>query len=863
MSAATVVASSSPTPAPSSSSSSAVVASSSSTSSEPLPSGASSSQQQPVRPLSSTVKTENEEEEEDDRASSRVDPGGPCDDSRHRDPTVRQDDITFSMNGHHHPTHPDAPPLSTLRPPGDPPYHPPRQHDRDTATASESSGGADNNNNNLNNDNDFLPAELRSILEEVAVRGDCAWLPWSSSSLDGGAAFPNDGPTVEPADDPRTLPSQQQQQPKKEKGHWLLPASSIQQSKRQRLNGVLGAAGPATSKRKFGIIDSPGFGESKADDGAGGIGSRRKRPLAGQGSRNSHPTGDDSEGTATTDSSGKKKPAAALRAQRDLDPSQGSLPQRRYASLRGAFREALHRVLDYYYRRKGGYTLSPAEARSRHIVRRDDDRTIPPPHPPREEWNHPTWADNDGEERSHSPVQGGAESDAAVAVRVFEHRRRRLLNTLSPESASLTPSPHQTSLAPPLEHDPPFTIQRVAEILIAPERFYSQTHKLCNALEKLLLVTSSARSFGGVAGGTSIQSQREEQELRALVEEQDRIQSELRRRRLRQQRALSALDEPSDPALGSPVRHHGDSTTEERTSSLDGMDSSSDRPAHGTALLESGSSNLESREILDAAARASLRHKFDHVGIDPHASSVVSRDVRAIAESRGMTNSPPPPSLSISAAVTAYSGGLLRHHSPDGELSPPGRARAHSPILFGSAGVDGASSSPPMAAMHPGAANLHLLQIHHPVSLAGVSPFELASLHRSASPASSGLAAAALAASMLSKEVDVESRSSASSDVDSESDVSFDDSASDRSDGSDSGHYEPFSAARAMTLNRMQQQQQQRLQSRLQPPPLHSAQGGDGVGRADLPYATAEGTADVNRAEDSGGSDSSSSDVAD
>merc|ERR1712232_1107243 len=111
-------------------------------------------------------------------------------------------------------------------------------------------------------------------------------------------------------------------------------------------------------------------------------------------------------------------------------------------------------------------------------------------------------------------------------------------------------------------------------------------------------------------------------------------------------------------------------------------------------------------------------------------------------------------------------------------------------------------------------------------------------------------------------------RSSASnSDIDSESgdDVSLDDSASDRSDGSDSGSgtgYFEFTAARVMALNRMQQQRQreQYLQNRAlaqlstsgsiyQPPSDSEYQSGDSI--------------DSTMAEDSCGSDSSSSDVAD
>jgi hypothetical protein len=111
------------------------------------------------------------------------------------------------------------------------------------------------------------------------------------------------------------------------------------------------------------------------------------------------------------------------------------------------------------------------------------------------------------------------------------------------------------------------------------------------------------------------------------------------------------------------------------------------------------------------------------------------------------------------------------------------------------------------------------------------------------------------------KEADLESRSSASSDVDSESDdISLDDSASDRSDGSDSGHNEHLSAARAMALSRMQQQQ--RLQSRMQIS-LGNYHQSEGVRPpADSEYQSGD-SIDSMRAEDSGGSDSSSSDVAD
>jgi hypothetical protein len=126
-----------------------------------------------------------------------------------------------------------------------------------------------------------------------------------------------------------------------------------------------------------------------------------------------------------------------------------------------------------------------------------------------------------------------------------------------------------------------------------------------------------------------------------------------------------------------------------------------------------------SREMLEAAARASLRSKFDHVGIDSHSSE--GRDVRSIAENRGMTNSPPPPSLSMSAALTGHAGaaGFVRQHHPEQNPDHP----FSSSILFSHGG-----DSPTHAST-----TMHMLQLHHAAALAGdsidgagSSPFDLA-----------------------------------------------------------------------------------------------------------------------------------------
>ena len=42
--------------------------------------------------------------------------------------------------------------------------------------------------------------------------------------------------------------------------------------------------------------------------------------------------------------------------------------------------------------------------------------------------------------------------------------------------------------------EPPFTLQRLAELLLSPDQ-YTATHKLCNAIEKLLSVSSSNSNY--------------------------------------------------------------------------------------------------------------------------------------------------------------------------------------------------------------------------------------------------------------------------------------------------------------------------------------------------------------------------------
>lgn len=564
-----------------------------------------------------------------------------------------------------------------------------------------------------------------------------------------------------------------------------------------------------------------------------------------------------------------------------------------YSSLKEAVHSALSLVLDHFHKNRGGYKLSPTELLVNNVVSNSKRKSVDADSDAKPSAPDATTDNGDQRDKrvlSRDEILKEGELGASLAGNcvgvvmpgnlqpleelVFRRRKQRLLDMLGQFCGSdykPAASSDVSSATDSKKIGPPFTIQRVAEILVEPERYYSQTHKLCNCLEKLLLVTSTTSAFGGSRGGDTSQNFREETELAALSEEKGRLRSEFRQSHRRPRRkAWSPSSDDADLTRGenqekeesSPGGHYSLAMSAEGRGCSGADEDDDETQHHGLAAVD----EAVSRELLEAAARASLRTKFDHVGIDPHSSAAVhSREVCAMAESRGMTNSPPPPSLGMAAnagiILPGGHGGLLRQHNHGSPTSPnsperdhPSMARAPSPILFSSVGGDG--SHPPMGAIHTNLANT----MHHSAAMVGVSPNQILSSNATVNYGSASVFGQAPGFSH--KDMDIESRSSASSDVDSESDVSFDDSASDRSDGSDSGqHYEPLTAARAMALNRMHQQQ--RLQSRVFTS-LHMHSGGAEGFRppADSEYQSGD-SIDSMRAEDSGGSDSSSSDVAD
>jgi hypothetical protein len=542
----------------------------------------------------------------------------------------------------------------------------------------------------------------------------------------------------------------------------------------------------------------------------------------------------------------------------ELSTTQGP-PPTNYRSLRQVFYLATASVLDYFFQHKRGYKLSPAERRRNSMLLSSVGKTC---------------GDDTEKKNTAETATDNVGDESLIGEEVFKQRKQRLLKVLS-DADEISGKDKTSSSISLYRTNPPFTIQRIAEVLLTPERYYTQTHKLCNCLEKLLLVTSSIEAFGGTTGGHSSQTCREEQEMAALADERGRLMSEYRRKEIK--RRMSASSE-GEPHMEDNDRNHAAPSREEGSSSLI---VGHHRPEEMVGVEVTSKGDIEKEELLEAA-RASLRSKFDHVGIDPH-----SAVANANREQQTGNRSPPPPNFPGSAGGMALAGhahgALLRAHH---DQEPPG-AGGHAlavrtpspPIMFQS--TDGGSSpkSNSPAAIRPTHQSLQLLQMHHAAVLGGVSPFDLIGLNGGSStgaPVAHASSIGSLSAGIMShmREMDVECRSSASSDIassdlDSESDdVSFDDSASDRSDGSDSGALPSSNpaVARALALNRAQQQQQpQRRMLGSATSSAFSSQRGVAQqhpidhGMANSEYQSGDSVDDSLRADDS----DSSSDMAD
>lgn len=154
------------------------------------------------------------------------------------------------------------------------------------------------------------------------------------------------------------------------------------------------------------------------------------------------------------------------------------------------------------------------------------------------------------------------------------------------------------------------------------------------------------------------------------------------------------------------------------------------------------SENDAKRELLEAAAKAQLRHKFDHIGGEHHHGAAASlgatdpQDFRTIGANRSMTTSPPPPGLSSAPNLTLSPHTTVptfaRHLTEqqlhtlsgvDGISCPVDGIQSHNPMMTRSPPQmlyslgSGIGMNNPLV-IHPNH-SVHLLQMNHATALAG------------------------------------------------------------------------------------------------------------------------------------------------
>lgn len=346
---------------------------------------------------------------------------------------------------------------------------------------------------------DPLPVDLKMILHEVACTGKCPWLSWNGKDPPESPMPPDMQVAIFNA---AKLSGGSSRVFGK---HWPMSSafssfSSRGPARKKPRNGV------HSSRRRYGENGSSG---SAASGGNATAAIGRKRPLChtrtpsttgstysvssiGSGRTSGSEVDDstqyecDSEGTSATTNSelsverrAAQKRNVIVQTSPGLTPSPPSAtetPACRFKTLRGALRSALGRVLDNSYRNRGGYKLSPAELRIHAAAVAAQSAAS----------NAIALAEgvNGGSEKENSPE---LELEPPSPEKTFQQRRRRLLALLGEDSADTNSEPpstpqsplhHQPIAAGPsylgdgaeFESGPPFTIQRIAEVLLTPER---------------------------------------------------------------------------------------------------------------------------------------------------------------------------------------------------------------------------------------------------------------------------------------------------------------------------------------------------------------------------------------------------------
>lgn len=328
------------------------------------------------------------------------------------------------------------------------------------------------NNSNSNNSNSLmikgeapLPYDLKRILKEVARTGSCSWLSWNHDTRDQRNSAGDKAKSMMYSKS--TTPTSTRQN--LSNLQWMAPSmfsasvahapprkkrrNNIQKSNRRKyINNECSWKAGNNRKRPLLLVRTHlnTASTSSALSAPGSAGSGR---TSGSEPDDSTQYECDSEGTSTTTNSEvsverlrktqQRLPIGTLAVTNrklgkvSVGEEQTTVPS--HKTLQEAFHSAVGIVLDHFYRNRGGYKLSPAEKHKNEILFSDNADKLP---------------------AFSSETQHMSPDD------VFHLRRQRLLDMLRPNSLVDNDMSKQNCFV----DGPPFTIQRIAEVLVNPER---------------------------------------------------------------------------------------------------------------------------------------------------------------------------------------------------------------------------------------------------------------------------------------------------------------------------------------------------------------------------------------------------------
>jgi hypothetical protein len=334
------------------------------------------------------------------------------------------------------------------------------------------SQGAENISSSANKAEIPLPSDLKRILKEVARTGACAWLSWDQDTKEHafaeyaahagsagkstiGASGPAPALTRQPFSTQRrtsssTFSASLAQAPPRKKHR-----NSLHKSSRRRFTNSDGSSKPRGNRKRplLLIRTHPNTtANASAFSAPGSAGSGR---TSGSEPDDSTQYECDSEGTSTTTNSEvsverlrknqQRLSVSALQTQNRpgsiaLMADDQAISQS-LKTLQEAFRMAVGIVLDHFYRNRGGYKLSPAEIRR----------------------NETLLANSADKLTGFSP-----KLHPLSPKDIFLQRRQKLMDMMLPRS--LVANGISLQKTHDVTNGPPFTIQRIAEVLVAPER---------------------------------------------------------------------------------------------------------------------------------------------------------------------------------------------------------------------------------------------------------------------------------------------------------------------------------------------------------------------------------------------------------